>query len=423
MKLRTKLALSVTAFTTLLLLLSFIVVTLVVRNHLIESRYTQLEQAEELMEDDSSVRALLTLHEDAVVLSNEDGRWVISNDEDDDDSSTVNGDVRASDLPGIPRSNDPFKSGDWFGIVYQDQAYLFEDESVDDTVSTLVLTFTIVLVVGIIIAFISSFWIAYQTLRPLRQLNDTMQRISSSGTLETVQTERDDEIGRLGRVFNQMIGRVDQTMEQQRQFVADVSHEMKTPLTVIEGYAQLLKRWGKTKPDVLDESIEHILQETHAMRTTLIEPMLELSRLGYEETSVEDIDLAELGSELADRMYHATGTIIPVDASGMIRANREAVLRILTIYIDNALKYATSPELHLRQERLAVLDRGTSLTDEERARLFDRFYRLDTARDRSGSGLGLSIAAALATNHHFQVGSEARRPDGSCFYLIPEQSK
>jgi len=423
MKLRTKLALSVTAFTTLLLLLSFIVVTLVVRNHLIESRYTQLEQAEELMEDDSSVRALLTLHEDAVVLSNEDGRWVISNDEDDDDSSTVNGDVRASDLPGIPRSNDPFKSGDWFGIVYQDQAYLFEDESVDDTVSTLVLTFTIVLVVGIIIAFISSFWIAYQTLRPLRQLNDTMQRISSSGTLETVQTERDDEIGRLGRVFNQMIGRVDQTMEQQRQFVADVSHEMKTPLTVIEGYAQLLKRWGKTKPDVLDESIEHILQETHAMRTTLIEPMLELSRLGYEETSVEEIDLAELGSELADRMYHATGTIIPVDASGMIRANREAVLRILTIYIDNALKYATSPELHLRQERLAVLDRGTSLTDEERARLFDRFYRLDTARDRSGSGLGLSIAAALATTHHFQVGSEARRPDGSCFYLIPEQSK
>ncbi|MGX9806315.1 sensor histidine kinase [Exiguobacterium acetylicum] len=423
MKLRTKLALSVTAFTTLLLLLSFIVVTLVVRNHLIESRYTQLEQAEELMEDDSSVRALLTLHEDAVVLSNEDGRWVISNDEDDDDSSTVNGDVRASDLPGIPRSNDPFKSGDWFGIVYQDQAYLFEDESVDDTVSTLVLTFTIVLVVGIIIAFISSFWIAYQTLRPLRQLNDTMQRISSSGTLETVQTERDDEIGRLGRVFNQMIGRVDQTMEQQRQFVADVSHEMKTPLTVIEGYAQLLKRWGKTKPDVLDESIEHILQETHAMRTTLIEPMLELSRLGYEETSVEEIDLAELGSELADRMYHATGTIIPVDASGMIQANREAVLRILTIYIDNALKYATSPELHLRQERLAVLDRGTSLTDEERARLFDRFYRLDTARDRSGSGLGLSIAAALATNHHFQVGSEARRPDGSCFYLIPEQSK
>lgn len=422
MKLRTKLALSVTAFTTLLLLLSFIVVTFVVRNHLIESRYTQLEQAEELMEDDSSVRALLTLHEDSVVLSNEDGRWVISNDE-DDDSSTVNGDVQASDLPGIPRSNEPFKSGDWFGIVYQDQAYLFEDESVDDTVSTLVLTFTIVLVVGIFIAFISSFWIAYQTLRPLRQLNDTMQRISSSGTLETVQTERDDEIGRLGRVFNQMIGRVDQTMEQQRQFVADVSHEMKTPLTVIEGYAQLLKRWGKTKPDVLDESIENILQETYAMRTTLIEPMLELSRLGYEETSVEEIDLAELGSELADRMYHATGTIIPVDASGTIRANREAVLRILTIYIDNALKYATSPELHLRKERLAVLDRGTSLTNEERARLFDRFYRLDAARDRSGSGLGLSIAAALATTHHFQVGSEARQPDGSCFYLIPEQSK
>ena len=159
------------------------------------------------------------------------------------------------------------------------------------------------------------------------------------------------------------------------------------------------------------------------MRTTLIEPMLELSRLGYEETSVEVIDLAELGSELADRMYHATGTIIPVDASGTIRANREAVLRILTIYIDNVLKYATSPKLHLRKERLAVLDRGTSLTDEERARLFDRFYRLDAARDRSGSGLGLSIAAALATTHHFKVGSEARQPDGSCFYLIPEQSE
>ena len=418
MKLRTKLALSVTLFTTLLLLLSFLVVTYVVRDHLIESRFTQLEQAEELMEDDSTTRALLTLHEDSVVLSRNDGRWVITNDEEEDDSATVNGDVRARDLPGIPTTRDePFKSGNWFGIVHQDQAYLFEDDTVDDTVSTLIFAFSVVLIVAVIIAFLSSFFIAYQTLRPLRQLSQTMERISDSGTLETVPEQQNDEIGQLGKVFNRMIGRVDQTMEQQRQFVADVSHEMKTPLTVIEGYAKLLKRWGKTNPDVLEESISNILNETHTMRSGLIEPMLELSRLGYGETTTETIDLKQLGAEVADRMHHAYDITIPVDAAGTVTTNHEALVRILTIFIDNAIKYAHDPEICLRPDRLEVLDRGTRLSDEQRARLFDRFYRLDEARDRSGSGLGLSIAAALAEHHQLSVGSEARPDGGSCFYI------
>ncbi|OIN67495.1 two-component sensor histidine kinase [Exiguobacterium sp. KRL4] len=418
MKLRTKLALSVTLFTTLLLLFSFLVVTYVVRDHLIESRFTQLEQAEELMEDDSSTRALLTLHEDSVVLSRNDGRWVIANDEEDDDSATVNGDVRARDLPGIPTTRDePFKSGNWFGIVHEDQTYLFEDDTVDETVSTLIFAFSIVLVIALIIAFLSSFFIAYQTLRPLRQLSQTMERISDSGTLETVPEQQNDEIGQLGKVFNRMIGRVDQTMEQQRQFVADVSHEMKTPLTVIEGYAKLLKRWGKTNPDVLEESISNILNETHTMRSGLIEPMLELSRLEYGETTTETIDLKQLGTEVADRMHHAYAVDIPVDATGTVIANNEALVRILTIFIDNAIKYAKDPELLLRPERLEVLDHGTNLSVEQRARLFDRFYRLDEARDRSGSGLGLSIAAALAEHHHLSVGSEARSGGGSCFYI------
>ncbi|MGE6555140.1 sensor histidine kinase [Exiguobacterium artemiae] len=418
MKLRTKLALSVTLFTTLLLLLSFLVVTYVVRDHLIESRFTQLEQAEELMEDDSSTRALLTLHEDSVVLSRDDGRWVIANDEEDDDSATVNGDVRARDLPGIPTTRDePFKSGNWFGIVHEDQAYLFEDDTVDDTISTLIFAFSIVLIIAVIIAFLSSFFIAYQTLRPLRQLSQTMERISDSGTLETVSEQQNDEIGQLGKVFNRMIGRVDQTMEQQRQFVADVSHEMKTPLTVIEGYAKLLKRWGKTNPDVLEESISNILNETHAMRSGLIEPMLELSRLGYGETTTETVDLKQLGTEVADRMHHAYDVQIPVDATGTVTANHEALVRILTIFIDNAIKYAKDPEIRLRPDRLEVLDRGTALSAEQRKHLFDRFYRLDEARDRSGSGLGLSIAAALAEHHHLSVGSEARTDGGSCFFI------
>ncbi|AFS71739.1 sensor histidine kinase [Exiguobacterium antarcticum] len=418
MKLRTKLALSVTLFTTLLLLLSFLVVTYVVRDHLIESRFNQLEQAEELMEDDSSTRALLTLHEDSVVLSRVDGRWVITNDEEDDDSATVNGDVQARDLPGIPTTRDePFKSGNWFGVVHQDQAYLFEDDTVDDTISTLIFAFSIVLLVALIIAFLSSFFIAYQTLRPLRQLSQTMERISDSGTLETVPEQQNDEIGQLGKVFNRMIGRVDQTMEQQRQFVADVSHEMKTPLTVIEGYAKLLKRWGKTNPDVLEESISNILNETHTMRSGLIEPMLELSRLGYGETTTETIDLKQLGTEVADRMHHAYAVDLRVDATGTVIANHEALVRILTIFIDNAIKYAKDPELHLRPDRLEVRDRGTNLSAEQRKRLFDRFYRLDEARDRSGSGLGLSIAAALAEHHHLSVGSEARSGGGSCFYI------
>lgn len=408
--LRTKIAWAMTGFMLLLLLISFGTTWFVARQEIVDSRFDVLQQALNLLEEDvRNSDAVLSLHEDSVVLERqENGEWGI-----------IGGGV--PDGTTFPINyGEPALIDDWFVVATTDGlAFGFQDRAVSDTIQALATIFLVMFFLAVLLTFLGTWWILRQGLLPLRRLTETMERITESGKLETIAVDDGkDEVTTLSHGFNHMIERVEGTMEQQRRFVADVSHELKTPLTVIEGYAKLLQRWGQEDESVRAEAIDHILTESRQMRNDLIEPMLELNRFAsLEQVDQEDIDLVELAEVLTERFLRSHGAHVPIKANGSWYGHRESLQRILVILIDNSLKYAEETSLHLTSDRIEVRDRGPILTEEIRARLFDRFYRLDEARDRSGSGLGLAIAKEVANLNGWAIGSKPNDPDGSVFFL------
>ncbi|MCD8116799.1 MAG: HAMP domain-containing histidine kinase [Oscillospiraceae bacterium] len=231
----------------------------------------------------------------------------------------------------------------------------------------------------------------------------------------------DDDLAGLETAVNNLLTRMRAGYRQQVRFVDDASHELRTPIAVIQGYADMLDRWGKTDPQVLDEGIGAIRTETERMKT-LVEQLLFLARgdSGRQELTMKELDLTALAGEVwkecgmidPDHEYVLKGED-PVPASGDEAMLKQAV-RILT---DNAAKYspAGSP-ITISAFRdgegrpcVQVQDNGVGIAPEDVPRIFNRFFRADAARTGStgGSGLGLSIAKWIIAKHggHFQVTS------------------
>ncbi len=222
----------------------------------------------------------------------------------------------------------------------------------------------------------------------------------------------DSDLAGLETAVNNLIVRMHASYRQQVQFVDDASHELRTPIAVIQGYADMLSRWGATDEKVLRESIHAIQTETEHMKT-LVEQLLFLARgdAGRQELKLEDMDLAALAGEVWEesRMIDETHEYV-LDAAGPIpvRADPALLKQAVRILADNARKYAPADtRVTLRAYReagkaaLEVQDNGPGIAAADAPRIFDRFYRADAARnsDTGGSGLGLAIARWIVTKH------------------------
>ena len=232
------------------------------------------------------------------------------------------------------------------------------------------------------------------------------------------------ELRSLAQSINQMMDRVNQAYSAQMRFVSDASHELRTPIAVIQGYAALLDRWGKSDPEALQESIDAIRGEAASMER-LVEQLLFLARGDNDSQPVkkERLDLTELAGEVLreEEMIHPERIFLPRwgEETVSIDADPGLMKQLLRILMDNSLKY--SPEdgrIYLRVTqrrgwvRLTVQDEGMGIPPEGISHIFDRFYRTDQSRDRKtgGTGLGLSIAKWIVEHHGgwFEVVS---RPD------------
>ena len=239
------------------------------------------------------------------------------------------------------------------------------------------------------------------------------------------------ELDGLTRAINAMLERIDQGYQAQARFVSDASHELRTPISVIQGYANLLNRWGKDNPAARQEAIDAIVQESDSM-ARLVEQLLFLVR-GDNDTQVvhlEQVDLTLVADEVArETQLLDTGREISAQLEPMVlvQADPRLVKQAYRILVDNAVKY--TPEgghirLSLCQEketaRLAVTDDGPGIPREELGKLFRRFYRADQSRNRQtgGTGLGLSIAYWIAQRHGGWIEVTSRPGVGSRFTLV-----
>ncbi|MDD4081356.1 MAG: ATP-binding protein [Eubacteriales bacterium] len=250
--------------------------------------------------------------------------------------------------------------------------------------------------------------------RKYHQLEDAIDSLSVQSPGARISMGNTELMG-LETAVNNLIGRMHESYRQQTRFVSDASHELRTPIAVIRGYADLLARWGKDDAQVMAESVEAIQQEADNMQR-LVEQLLFLARgdSGRNTFSPAPLDLAALVQEayeeylLIDKTHRyrlkADG---PLPISGDEAMLKQA-LRILT---DNAAKYSPKDSIITLscQENgkgeacLSVQDNGAGIPGEDLPHIFERFYRADPARARGqggGTGLGLAIAKWIVDRHN-----------------------
>lgn len=304
--------------------------------------------------------------------------------------------------------------------------------NVQKSAQTLRLQMFVLGVMAVLLSALIGYVIAYRLSKRVNMISDTIKEIDRSpeSAARIPKFSGNDEINDLADEFNQMLDQVQRYIEQQKQFVGDVSHELRTPVAVIEGHLNLLNRWGKDDPEVLDESLKAASQEAERMNT-LIEEMLQLTRAEQVESkNVQEVtDVREVIMGVIDsiQMLHQDFSIISdveMNANVSVRMNRNHLEQILIILLDNAVKYSTeSKEVHLSADttpqeiNIVVQDFGMGISPENQRRIFDRFYRVDKARsrERGGNGLGLSIAYRLVKAYGGALTVDSVEGSGSMF--------
>lgn len=303
----------------------------------------------------------------------------------------------------------------------------------DDVVETLDLFQSYLLTLApalFLVAAGGGYWLSRRALAPVDSLVRTAREISGENLNSRLpKLETGDELQRLSDTVNDMLDRIESAFLRITEFTADASHELRTPVSLIRTESELALRRSRTENEY-KESMRHILLE--AERTTaLIEQLLVLARAdsGRETLHMQPFDLATTLKGVVDD-WRQVATIRGLQFSSNIASDtwvmgdESALRRVAEILLDNAFKYTSSPGVvHLSFEQreeyavLVVRDSGLGIAPEERDKIFERFYRVDKARNREqgGAGLGLAIARWIVTQHRGSIKVESQPARGTAF--------
>ena len=268
-----------------------------------------------------------------------------------------------------------------------------------------------------------------------------MSRLANRLTVNNLQSERinlagtKNELKDLAVTINQMLDRIELSYESQKQFVSDASHELRTPIAVIQGYVNMLDRWGKSDTEVLEESIEAIKNESKAMQE-LVEKLLFLSRHDKKTLRLEKhmFNMRVLVEDmLKETKMVTTNRVVETKAleDVIVYGDKQALKQAIRVFVDNAVKYSSDGDsIYISCENkegdcvISVEDTGIGMTKRDIDNIFERFYRSDHVRDRkiNGHGLGLSIAKLIIMKHTGNIRIRSQYTKGSSFIVtIPKR--
>ncbi|WP_063770007.1 sensor histidine kinase [Streptacidiphilus melanogenes] len=287
----------------------------------------------------------------------------------------------------------------------------------DDLLGSLMVRIALTAGAVMVAAGAAGWWVAGRITRRLVRLTATAEQVSATGelTLDVPQRGR-DEIGRLARAFDDMLGRLARSKEDQRRLVQDAGHELRTPLTSLRTNIAALRRMDRLSPASRSALLDDLETETREL-TVLVNELVELANDRRSTEVPTQTELDELAERVADLTRRRTGRDIVVEADPVVAVVRpQALQRALTNLVENAAKFSSGPEeirVVVRADRITVLDRGPGVEPEDLDRIFDRFYRATAARSLPGSGLGLSIVREVAEEHGGEVFARNRVGGGA----------
>ena len=281
---------------------------------------------------------------------------------------------------------------------------------------------------------------AAQSLNQVNRQLDVEKALALAGKLDGIDAFRLDtriqvddlqeELKNVAIAINGMLDRINESYAAQARFVSDASHELRTPIAVIQGYANLLDRWGKDDEKALMESVSAIKDEAGNMKD-LVEQLLFLARGDSNRIALvqERVDLAALTEEVVSetRMLDSGHEFTANGAGVAVMADKSLIKQALRILVDNAIKYTDqggeiviSSTRDGASARLSVSDEGIGIKPEVLPYVFDRFVRADESRARAtgGAGLGLSIAQWIASRHNGYMEVLSREGIGTKISLV-----
>ena len=282
-------------------------------------------------------------------------------------------------------------------------------------------------IVALIVSLLVAFWLARWIGGPLQRVVVASRNMPST-RIRPIQTDGPQEVQELSRAFNEMNARVVSTQESHREFVANVSHELKTPITSIQGFAQAILDGTADTPDSRQQAAKVIYEEAGRMHRMVLD-LLELARLdaGTLDLQFTPVDIPALLHNIAEKFApqsQAAGVTIRVEAEALpaVMVDGDRLAQVFSNLVDNALKNtAAEGQISLTATQVdsdiqvEVTDTGCGIPPEALPHIFERFYQADPARSggkKHGSGLGLAIAREIINAHGGKIGVRStQQPD------------
>jgi len=309
----------------------------------------------------------------------------------------------------------------------------------DEFLETLTGAFALVIPLAVLLASSGGYFLARRSLAPVAAMGAQASQITAANLDKRLPVQnRRDELGRLALAFNDLIDRLEKSFIQQRRFVADASHELRTPVAILCGEADVTLSQPERSPEEYRESLTILRSEARRLKL-IVEDLFTLARAdaGQHPLVLSDFYLDELVADCARSvrtLAAAKRILVSCDAANemQIRADEPLLRRMLLNLLDNALKY-TEPggEVQVscgeveRFYRVTISDTGQGISPELQPRIFERFFRADKVRsrsnsDRGGAGLGLSISLWIAEKHGGRLELTSSTPTGTTFavYLL-----
>ncbi len=322
-------------------------------------------------------------------------------------------------------------------ITYNEHTYIVEVyrqySKEYEIMKTVYIVFLLENLFAIIVAFVVSKFITNKILKPVRDITDMAEQISVEDLSKRIEVPAaDDEMRKLAVTFNEMIERLEISFERQNQFISDASHELRTPISVIQGYINLIDRWGKSDEAILEESISSIKSETEHM-TNIIKQLLFLAKndINGQQINIEELNAAFIVGEIEKEIQVLdvnTKFSYNISDDVVIYGDYHLIKQLIWIFVENAVKYSGDKEskinvnVYTKDDNtcIEIQDNGIGIAEEDAKHIFERFYRSDKSRNKgiAGIGLGLSIARWIVERHKGSIKVDSVLGEGTTFTIV-----
>jgi len=294
---------------------------------------------------------------------------------------------------------------------------------------SVILVVVIIMILTVMIGWLYIRLTARKITKPLASLNVAAQEQSQVRTTKAILPvpAQPSEVTELAHSFNTLLTTINDHASQEREFISNAAHELRTPIAAIRGHVRLIERRGAEHPEIIPRSVKFIDDESQRMQK-LVNSLLTLSRADRGTLQLDYFDLAEALNETVEEERTVLKQPLEVDGvvSTVIYGNAESVQQIVAALLDNAGKYSPVDQpITVRLVKTAtavqlqVVDHGLGIADVDKSHIFERFYRVDSARTRQigGTGLGLAIVAQLVVLNRATITVQDNHPQGSQFIV------